>query len=58
LRSKNARGFLGYLRTYWPPQKENLDSFLKKLLEYQIFSLQSAQWEIGIVPCVQTDRQT
>jgi hypothetical protein len=36
LRSKNAGGFLGYLRTYCLPQKKNLDSFWKKLLEYKI----------------------
>jgi len=56
LRSKNIR-FIGYLITYWPLQK-NLDSISKKLLEYQIFSLQSVQCEIDVVPSVQTDRHT
>ena len=37
LRSKNVRGFLGYLRTYWPPQQKNLNVFRKKYSNKKLF---------------------
>ena len=55
LRSKNVRGFLGYLRTYWPPKQKISTVFRKKysnknFLHYSRYS--------GRTALFRTDRQT